>query len=286
MRKVMRRALATAIAVACLGQVAMADNAEWSQPTQPFHVVANIYYVGTKGLSAYLITSGKQAILLDGTLKSTASLVEDNIAALGFKLSDVKIIVTSHAHYDHVAGVAQIKRDSGAKLHAIAADRWALENGLHDGETTCRRGTFPPVKVDHVLADGDVVRLGDVSLKATLTPGHTPGCTTWSTSATEAGRALKVVFPCSVTVAGNKLFGNKRYPGIVADFKTSFDRLAAMKADVVLPAHPEFADVLGRAKRRDAGEADAFVDPDLLGQIVERSRAAFKKELARQKARQ
>lgn len=286
MRKMMRRVLATVVATTCLASAAMADNAVWSQPTRPFRVVGNIYYVGTKGLSAYLITSGKEAILLDGTLKDTASLVEDNIAALGFKLSDVKIIVTSHAHYDHVAGVAQIKRDSGASLYAIAADRWALENGLHDGETTYRRGTFPPVKVDHVLADGDVVTLGDIRVKATLTPGHTPGCTTWSTSATEAGRVLEVVFPCSVTVAGNKLFGNRRYPGIVADFNASFDRLAAMKADVVLPAHPEFADVLGRAARRDAGNKDAFVDPDLLGQIVEKSRAAFKKELAKQKARQ
>lgn len=286
MRKLIRCALATAITTVCLASAAIADNADWSQPTKPFRVVGNIYYVGTKGLAAYLITSGKQAILLDGTPKSTASLVESNITALGFKLSDIKIIVTSHAHFDHVAGVAQIKRDSGAKLYAIAADRWALENGLHDGETTYKRGTFPAVKVDHVLADGEVVALGDVSLKATLTPGHTPGCTTWSTSVTEAGRALKVVFPCSVTVAGNKLFGNRRYPGIVADFETSFDRLAAMKADVVLPAHPEFADVLGRAARRDAGEKVAFIDPDLLSQIVEKSRAAFKKELARQKARQ
>ncbi|KOF16869.1 hypothetical protein AC244_20130 [Ensifer adhaerens] len=286
MRKLIRCALATAITTVCLASAAIADNADWSQPTKPFRVVGNIYYVGTKGLAAYLITSGKQAILLDGTLKSTAFLVESNITALGFKLSDIKIIVTSHAHFDHVAGVAQIKRDSGAKLYAIAADRWALENGLHDGETTYKRGTFPAVKVDHVLADGEVVALGDVSLKATLTPGHTPGCTTWSTSVTEAGRALKVVFPCSVTVAGNKLFGNRRYPGIVADFETSFDRLAAMKADVVLPAHPEFADVLGRAARRDAGEKVAFIDPDLLSQIVEKSRAAFKKELARQKARQ
>lgn len=285
MRKMMRRALATVVATVCLASAAMADNAEWSQPTKPFRVVGNIYYVGTKGLAAYLITSGKQAILLDGTLKSTASLVEDNIAALGFKLSDIKIIVTSHAHYDHVAGVAQIKRDSGAKLYAIAADRWALENGLHDGETTYKRGTFPAVKVDHVLDDGEVVTLGDVSMKATLTPGHTPGCTTWSTSVSEAGRALKVVFPCSVTVAGNKLFGNKRYPGIVADFETSFDRLGGMTADVVLPAHPDIADIIGRAARRDAGEEDAFVDPALLGQIVEKSRAAFKKELARQKAK-
>ncbi|OCP38408.1 subclass B3 metallo-beta-lactamase [Ensifer sp. LC163] len=281
----MRRAVATLVATVCLASVAMADNAEWSQPTKPFRVVGNIYYVGTKGLAAYLITSGKQAILLDGTLTSTASLVESNITALGFKLSDVKIIVTSHAHFDHVGGVAQIKRDSGAKLYAIATDRWSLENGLHDGETTYKRGRFPAVKVDHVLDDGNVVTLGDASLKATLTPGHTPGCTTWSTSVTEAGRALKVVFPCSVTVAGNKLFGNQRYPGIVADFETSFDRLAGMKADVVLPAHPDIADILGRAARRDAGDKDAFVDPDLLGQILERSSAAFAKELATQKAR-
>ncbi|WP_457580710.1 MBL fold metallo-hydrolase [Ensifer canadensis] len=144
MRKMIRRALATAVVTISLASAAMADNPDWSQPTKPFRVVGNIYYVGTKGLAAYLITSGREAILLDGTLNRTASLVESNITALGFKLSDVKIIVTSHAHFDHVAGVAQIKRDSGAKLYAIAPDRWALENGLHDGETTYKRGTFPP----------------------------------------------------------------------------------------------------------------------------------------------
>lgn len=194
----------------------------------------------------------------------------------------MKIILNSHAHFDHAGGIARLKQDTGARLYASPGDRWALDNGTHDGETDYPRGHFPAAKVDHVLKDGERVALGGVRMTATFTPGHTRGCTTWSTEVIEPNRVLTVVFPCSLTVAGNILAGNKTYPGIVRDYERSFATLGAMKADIVLPAHPEFADVLGREARAKTGQANAFVDRQLLGRMVDEAHDAFEKERTRQ----
>lgn len=284
----MRRRFAGLIAV-LLGLapagIAMADGppAAWTAPYKPFHVVGPIDYVGTEGIAVYLIHTRAGLILLDSGPEGAVPVVERNIAALGYRLRDVKIILATHAHWDHVAGLTAIKRDTGARLLASVGDRGALESGRPpsdylDGETA----TFAPVKVDATLTDGKPVRLGEVAMAPVLTPGHTPGCTSWKMQVVEDRRPLSVVFPCSITVAGNKLVGNKGYPAIVGDFRASFARLGKLKADVVLPAHPEFADVLGRARRRDAGDAAAFVAPQVLPRLVAQSRAAFEQELQTQ----
>jgi len=256
----------------------------WLKPAAPFRIAGNIYYVGTQGLSAYLITSGRQAILLDGTMAENAPLIEKNIIALGYKMDEVKIILNNHAHLDHAGAMAQLKRDSGAAVYASAEDRSALEHGRHEGDSDYAYLTFPPVAVDHVLADGETITLGDIHLTATLTPGHTKGCTTFSMPVTDGGRTLQVVFPCSITVAGNVLVGNRTYPGIVTDFEKSFARLGAMKADVVLTGHPEAADVFGRAAKLKAGDKDAFVAPALLGRLVGKAKTDFAKTLKTEKA--
>ena len=278
----MKLSMAVSAMLLALTLPAQASDADWTAPAAPFRIAGDIYYVGTKGIASYLIVSNRQAILLDVGLEQNAPLVERNIAALGFKLSDVKIILNSHAHFDHAGGIARLKRDTGAKLYASPGDRWALEHGTHDGETTYPRGHFPPVGVDHVLKDGESVALGGARMTATFTPGHTPGCTTWSTQAVEAGRTLNVVFPCSLSVAGNVLVGNRRYPGIVADYKRSFAVLGAMKADIVLSNHPEIADVLGREARVRAGQGSAFIDRALLADIVSDARRAFDADLKKQ----
>ncbi len=265
----------------CAQKSASLDKPDWARPVKPFRIAGNVYYVGTEGLAAYLIASGHRAILLDGTLEANAPLVERNIEALGFQLKDVKIILNSHAHFDHAGGIARIRRDTGARFYASAGDRWALEHGLHDSDTDYPRGHFPAVPVDHVLTDGEVVALGGVRMTATLTPGHTKGCTTWSTQVVTPGRVLDVVFPCSLTVAGNILVGNRLYPRIARDFPQSFATLDRMKADIVLTNHPEIADVLGREQRARAGDANAFVDPGLLHRLVAEARAAFNAALAK-----
>lgn len=269
-----------AMAIAMPAPAARAQQpAAWAQPTEPFEIVDGIYYVGTKGLASYLIMSGGKGILLDGTLKENVGPIEQNIQSLGFRLEDVEIIINSHAHFDHAAGIAQLKADTGAQVMAMAEERSALEKGRHEGDNKYGATRFPAVKVDRVLKDGDIVSVGDVELTAMHTPGHTKGCTTWATSVRHGEATLKVVFPCSLTVAGNKLVGNKGHPAIVEDYRKSFDRLQSTKADIVLPAHPEFVDLFGRKEKRDAGAEDAFVDPAMLQKLVETSRVAFEKEL-------
>lgn len=284
MRKIAVFALALAFGISGSACAIAAPPVIWSQPTKPFRITDHIYYVGTKGLASYLLVSGGKAILLDGTLAQNVGPIEDNIKALGFKLEDVKIILNSHAHYDHAAGIAQLKRDTGATFMAMEQDRRALESGTPEGDTNYGIIRFPAVKVDKVLNDGDVVAIGDLRMTATLTPGHTKGCTTWSLMDTDDGTQRRVVFPCSISVAGNALVGNKGYPDIVRDFRISFERLGAMKADIVLPSHPQVTDLWEQKSSLDAGDKAAFVKPGLLHDIVEQARIAFEKELkAKQK---
>jgi metallo-beta-lactamase class B len=284
MRKISAFALALAFSISGGACAIAAPPAIWSQPTKPFKITDNIYYVGTKGLASYLLVSDGKAILLDGTLAKNAGPIEDNIRALGFKLEDVKIILNSHAHYDHAAGIAQLKRDTGATFMAMEQDKRALESGTPEGDTNYGIIRFPAVKVDKALHDGDVVALGQLRMTATLTPGHTKGCTTWSLKDTDEGTERQVIFPCSISVAGNALVGNKGYPDIVRDFRISFERLGAMKADIVLPSHPQVTDLWEQKIRLDAGDKAAFVKPCLLHDIVEQARIAFEKELkAKQK---
>lgn len=284
MRKIIAASLA-AIAGLIAGSAGADSPPEWSRPQEPFRVVGPIHYVGTEGIAVYLIKTSRGLILLDGGLEEAVPIVERNIAKLGFRLQDVKIILESHAHGDHVAGLAALKRDTGARLLASAGDRIALESGIPTSDTNYGVVKFDPVKVDAVVRDGEAVRLGDVAITPVLTPGHTPGCTSWTMQVTANGRPLSVLFPCSLTVAGNLLVGNKGYPQIVSDFRKTFARVRGLNADVVLPGHPEFADVIGRARRRDAGQTDAFVAPDLLPALVKRSEQQFEDELRKQEAK-
>lgn len=271
---------AASIAAAVPAQL---DPPAWTKPIAPFRVVGPIDYVGTEGLAAYLIHTRAGAIVIDGTMAENVPAIERSIVAEGVGLHEVKLLLNSHAHFDHAAGLARLKADTGAKLAAGAEDVAALDAGVPPGETSYGVIRFPPVKVDRAVRDGGTVRVGEVSLTRIATPGHTPGNSTWamrvSDPAVNAGRPLDVLFLGSLTVAGNKLVGNTRYPGIVADFRRSFARLARVHADVVLTPHPEMADVL---KRHARGGAAAYVDPTLLPALVEQGRAAFEAELAKQ----
>jgi len=269
-----------AAGLAIVTPAAANDPPDWSTPVQPFRIAGTIYYVGTRGLAAYLIVSQQGAFLLDGTTAQNAPLIERNIEAVGVPLHSVKRLISDHAHSDHVGALAQIKRDTGAEFLASAEDRWALEHGRVRGDTDYRPRPFAPIKVDRVIRDGATTRLGDVALTAHLTPGHTPGCTSWSTTVKEKGQSLQVLFLCSITVAGNLLVGNHAYPQIVADYRMTFRKLESMQADILLPSHPEMADVLERAARHEAGAANAFVDPQALPALVAESRAAFEADLA------
>lgn len=274
-----------AAALGLVGPAASEHPAAWTQPIAPFKVAGPVWYVGTRGLAVYAIVTRDGTILVSGPMAGEAAQVERNLGKIGVAPHQVKWLLNSHAHFDHAAAFAALRHWSGAKLVASAGDADALRRGRHEADNDNGNTRFPPVPVDRIVRDGEQVRLGPVAVTAVLTPGHTPGCTTWTMPLFEGGRTLRVVFPCSITVAGNHLVGNRAYPGIVADYQRSFARLNTMPADIVLPMHPEIADVLGRAARRDAGDRDAFIDPKTLPAIVRSGRSDFTTALAAEQKR-
>jgi metallo-beta-lactamase class B len=280
-----RRLLAILAVVAALHIPAVSAAAyepAWTQAQQPFHIVGDIYYVGSKGLAAYLITSPQGHILIDGTVAENAPMIEANIKALGFRLQDVKILLANHAHHDHAGALAQLKQDTGGELLASPGDRWALEHGRARGDNTANLPSWPPVKVDRLLHDGEVIHLGSIALSTVYTPGHTPGCTSWTTEVTYGGVKNHVLFLCSLTVAGNVLVGNKAYPTIVADYRRSFERLEAYNdADLVLTGHPEVTDVLGRHEAQLLGDPDPWGDSGQLGALLDVASAELDKALGK-----
>jgi metallo-beta-lactamase class B len=260
--------------------------AAWLTPTEPFHIVDGIYYVGSEGLGAYLFTTDDGHILLDGGLPENAAHIEASIAALGFALEDVAILLNSHAHFDHSGGLAELKRKSGATLYAHAGDVSALEGGFYLGSEDVAGWRTPPVTVDRVLEDGAVVELGGRTLTLHHTPGHTRGCSSWGTTAQTDQGALEVLVFCSASVAANRLVGPPQYEGIVDDYRATFARTRAMTVDVPLAAHPEFFALLEKREAARAGAAvNPFVDRQAFAALMVRFEADFEHQLSEQTAR-
>ena len=274
--------LGAALAVTAVTAVAQGLPLSWLKPTEPFRVADNLYYVGSEGLSAWLITTPKGHILIDAPMDQNVDLIEANIRKLGFKVTDVELLLNSHAHFDHAAGFARLKKDSGAILAASAGDREALEKGVYPGSEGVVFLKFPPVKVDHVLKDGDTVRHGGMVLTAHITPGHSPGCTTWTFPLKVDGKVRKAVYYCSTTVAANRLAPKEQYKGIVADYRRSFAALGKLKADIFLAPHNEQFDLDAKRARLKAGAPNPFVDPAELGRTVVAQKAAFEKACVEQ----
>jgi len=206
----------------------------------PRHLVANIYYVGAIGVSSFLITTPEGHILLDTGFDDTAPIVQRSVEQLGFKLADIKIILSSHAHIDHVGGHALMKKLTGAQIYASAGDARALESGGADDYIQWPKDSivYAPVKVDHVVADGERVTLGGVTLTAHLTPGHTRGATTWTMDATDDGRVQHVVFFSSATInPGTRLLHNPLFPDFVEQFEATFTKLKALPCDIYFAPH-------------------------------------------------
>lgn len=261
-----------------LCSIALAQNGSdqrtaWNQPLKPFRVIGDIYYVGAANVSSFYIKTSQGAILLDGGLPETAPRIEKSIAELGFSIKDVKVLLNSHAHYDHCGGLAELKKLSGAKMIASAPDAQVL-NSARGG-----LGTFPAVKVDRIIADKQTVQLGGVTLTAHITPGHTKGCTTWTMPVSESGKMYQVVFYCSTSVV-DKLVNNAAYPNIVSDYERSFAELKKMPCDVFLGPHGQFFGLEEKRKQLEAGKLDAFVDPSEMRKFVADSERQFRERLA------
>lgn len=259
--------------------------ANWTDTISPFRVIDNVYYVGSAGLSAWLITTPKGHILLDVGMPENADMVERNIRTLGFQLADVKVLLNTHAHDDHAGGLAQLKRSTGASLYAMAGDRRALERGVYAGSEEKRSLRFPAVRVDSVLRDSSTVTLGGVTLLAHNTRGHTAGCTTWTMPVTHNGVRHSVAFFCSASVAANRLAPRPQYPGIVTDYPRTFTRLKALNADVMLAPHAEQFDLLAKRAKLVAGQANPFIVRGELAELAAAMEADFADELRRQRGR-
>jgi metallo-beta-lactamase class B len=268
-------ALTLALATSAAAQSNGDERAAWNQPVKPFAIIGNVYYVGAAGISSFLITTPEGHVLLDGGLPETAPRIEANIQALGFKLSDVKFLINSHAHFDHAGGLAALQRHTGARLVASRADGVVLAAGAKDLEA---------VKVARLIGDGETVRLGGAVLTAHLTPGHTRGCTTWTMPVRHDGKTLQVLFHCSTTFPGYRLVDNPDYPTIASDYEHSFAVLKGLPCDVLLGPHGSFFDLDGKRSRLGHGGANPFVDPKECRAFILESEQAFTKELAKQRA--
>jgi metallo-beta-lactamase class B len=285
-----RSAIAVAVVCSVLAPIptraqATARERAMNQPAEPFRVVG-ILYVGASDIAVFLITTPEGHILINTGFVETVPLVEASVKALGFRMSDVKILLAGHAHNDHVGGHAALRGLTGAQVMVLEGDAGVIETGgkgdfRFEGEIS-----WPPCPVDRRLKDGDVVRLGGTSLSARLTPGHTRGNTTWTTTIEEGGRRHAVVIAPSMTInPGVRLVNNPKYPEIARDYARSFALLRALPCEIFLSSHASFFDMSAkRTAQRQGTGASPFVDPQGYRAYLDDTYKAYVEQLAREGA--
>ena len=268
--------------VLCAAGIAAQDPFEpdWNKPAPPHRVVGNVYYVGTTELAVFVVTTPRGHILLDTAFDQSVPIIKAGMKTLGLRYEDIEVVLSSQAHYDHVAGVARVKRETGARVEVMAEDAPLLESG---GRGDFRFGdelTFPPVKVDRRLKDGDRVELGGVTLIAHHTPGHTKGATTFTTTVEEAGKKYDVVFATSLSVNdGTKLLNNPKYPALVSDWEKTYRLMKSLQPDIWVAGHAGFFDMARKAARAGSSP-NPYIDPAGYRRYVESAEARFRKLLA------
>jgi metallo-beta-lactamase class B len=255
--------------------VMSSQTTDWHLAFPGFKIAGNLYYVGTADLAVYLVRTSKGNILINSDFPQDLPLIRTNIHQLGFEYLDTKIILISHAHDDHDGAVGQIKNDTGASLMVMEPDVASVESTAPG---------HPGAKVDRVLHDGETVELGGSKLTARLTPGHTPGCTTWTMEVQEGGRRLNAVIVGSPNVnPGYILVGNKNYPRIAEDYENGFSVLLNLPVDIFLGAHGSYFALQRKYERMKPGGSNPFIDPAGYKAYVTERREAFCKEWDRQK---
>ncbi len=279
--------IALLFALAFIGLRGARADAAWTTPFPPHRIAGNLYYVGSEDLASYLIVTPQGLILINSSLETSPQLIQSSVEQLGFHFKDIKILLISHAHYDHCAGSAKIKQLTGAKYFVMDADVTVVESG---GKADFQYGAkkdmlYPPAKVDRILHDGDVVRLGGTVRTAHKTAGHTKGTTTWTMDETEGGKTLHVVIVGSPNVnPGYKLVANQAYPQIARDYKQGFQVLEGLPCDIFLGAHGGYYDMKEKYTRWKQGDRNAFIDAAGYKAYIADRKQAFETELARQKA--
>lgn len=279
------RCMALLVTFACVAQSYAAPPPEWTKPFPPFRIAGNLYFVGSQDLASYLVVTPQGLILINSSLQADVPLIRKSIETLGFKFTDIKILLISHAHYDHCAGSAEIIRLTGAKYYVMDADVPVVESGgkadFFFGSDLSMR--YPPAHVDRILHDGDTVSLGGSVLTAHLTAGHTPGTTTWTMEVNEKGRLLHAVIVGSISMnTGYKLIDNKTYPRIADDYRHTFATLEALPCDIFLAAHGSAFDLTKKYQRWKSGDKSTFLDPTGYKGFIAYERHAFEAELQSQ----
>ncbi|HEY5883643.1 MAG TPA: subclass B3 metallo-beta-lactamase [Pyrinomonadaceae bacterium] len=262
-----------------------AQTNDWNEPFPPFKIADNLYYVGSKGLASYLVTTPDGHILINSNLEESVPLIRASVEKLGFKFSDIKILLISHAHWDHNAGSPSIKRLTGARYLVMDADVAAVESG---GKSDFYYGNdssthYPTTKVNQILKDGEEVKLGGTVLVAHLTPGHTKGCTTWTMKVKDNGKTYNVVIVGSPNVnPGYKLVNNATYPTIATDYEQTFRVLKSLPVDIFLGAHGSYFNLEAKYPQQKKSGVAAFIDPEGYAKYVADREQAFRTELAKQ----
>lgn len=275
-----RRALIGAIVLSLPGAAAAQQfPASWTEPVEPVQIADNLYYVGTAALAAFLVTSDDGHILLDVTLDENVPLIVENIRRVGFDPADIRVLVASHAHSDHVGGLARMLEITGAELALSRADSALVGGGINFGVDLA---PYTPATATRTLSHLDEIRVGNIRLVAHLTPGHTPGCTSWSGAVTIDGEALEFVSLCSLSVLRSyQLLGpDETYPGQAQDYCRSAAHLAGLSPDVFLASHAAWFRMASKAEARRAGNTRAFVDPGGYQSFVERAAGLIDEALA------
>jgi metallo-beta-lactamase class B len=256
--------------------------AEWNRPQQPFRVYGNTYYVGVHGLASILISGEHGDILIDGGSVESAPAIAASIRALGFSVEDIRLLLNSHVHHDHAGGLAELQRMSGAPVAASAAAAPVLESG-QTGPDDPQQGSlraFAPLQRVRVVKDGETVHVGKLALQAHLTPGHTPGGTTWTWRECEGSRCVHMVYADSLTAVSAPGYLFSQHPQVVESFEHSFRTLEQLPCDVLLTPHPEASDLWTRVKKNEHGGGDAaFIDKTACRTYAEHARAALQKRL-------
>jgi len=285
----LRFALWSIIILGCAVALLAQDPPSWSERFPPHRIADNVYYVGTRGLASYLITTPAGHILINSSLDSSVPLIRASTEKLGFNFSDVKILLISHAHWDHNAGSSLVKELTGAKYMVMEQDVPVTEDG---GKSDFQYGNVPtslykPTKVDHALKDGEEVKLGGVVLTAHLTPGHTKGCTTWTMKARDGGKSYNVVIVGSPNVnPGYKLVNNPLYPQIAEDYARTFHVLKSLPCDIFLGAHGDYYGMERKFARMKPNGPNVWIDPNGYKNYVAEREQAFLKALDQSEPRQ
>jgi metallo-beta-lactamase class B len=264
------RALACMISLCCaypasaqMPETPGDDHPARTQRVEPFKIAGNIYFVGSRlHYPAYLLTTPEGHILIDTTFEEMVPDIVENIGKLGFKATDIKLMLASHAHHDHVGGHASMSEITGATVVSSAEDAKVIETG---GKADFRSGDpWAPAKVDRIIEDLEKVSLGGTVLTMHLTPGHTRGCMTWTTQVEERGKTYDVVFLCGVRMNDREpLIGNPDYPDMARDFAHSIAILKTMPVDIYLGAHGYWFNIEEKVKRLKEGMGpNPFIDPD------------------------